>query len=508
MQCKPVELSNNQLKQILTAMGVSTDNKIVLTSSQQKVFDKMKAFTKDNATRVFILTGYAGTGKTTLLKEFFQWLRTEMEYANILNGVTDGCKGHYVPMASTGRAAKIIKDRTGELATTVHSQIYNFKGFNKDIETVAESISKNKGVDKTGELFINFDFSPISTPHSPTIYIIDEASMLTDKETVNATQAIFGTGHVLDDLINYDPYAKYVFVGDPCQLPPINDNHSPALDHEYMAKHYNITVQSGTLTQIIRQKSSNDIILSAEKMRKLCNNPPDVKWGMFPMRGFRHIHLLPSQMQLVHDYVCQVKANGYNYATMLTRSNKDCNMLASLIRPQLGFTSPLISVGELLLVTQNHIPTGFMNGDLVKVVSIGNRIKRAELTFVDVQFEDMTTNRKYRSLLIEELLYSNNSNLTQQEQKGLFIDFYYRERDKGVSQKSQQFNTDMYSDPFLNALRASFGYVLTCHKAQGRRVAEGVREYSALSQPQNAEEWLSVAVHGRDPRQRGPLCSR
>lgn len=472
-------------------------DEIELTPSQKHVFEQLKLFCKDKDTHVFILTGYAGTGKTTLLKVFFRWLKTEKKYKNLLDKRDDpNSDGCYVPLATTGRAAKILKDKTGELASTVHSQIYYFKGFNKDIESVADSISKNKGFDNTGELFINFDFFPITHSSPSTVYVVDEASMLTDKETLNATQAVFGTGHVLDDLMNYAPNSKYIFVGDPCQLPPINDNQSPALNPVYMRTHYHVTVKSETLTQIIRQKSGNDIILSAERMRRLCNNPPALKWAQFPMRGYQHIHLLGSQVELVDSYVRQIKTKGYNYATMLSRSNKECGMLSGLIRSQLGFASSLLCPGELLLVTQNNMPTGLMNGDLIKVVSIGNRENRAGLTFLNIQFEGLASEQRFNSLLIEELLYGSNPNISQQQQKNLYIDFYYRERDRGISYNSDRFMGDMRSDPYLNALRTSFGYVLTCHKAQGGEwplVYVNIPRFMSHAPKKNAYQWLYTA---------------
>lgn len=473
------------------------NNIISLTQSQDAAFKQLKSFCNDKDTRVFILAGYAGTGKTTLLKTLFNWLENDLGYTNPLNeNRPPRFKGYYIPLASTGRAAKVIRDKTGQGASTVHHAIYNFAGFNKDIEQMAKTITKNKGLDTTGELFINFTFEPISTPHTPTIYVIDEASMLTDKETVNSTQAVFGTGRVLEDLVNYDPFGKYLFVGDSCQLPPINDNQSPALNPVYMRTHYHFKVDYASLTQIIRQANGNDIILSAARMRKLCENTPSLKWGQFPMRGYNHIHLLGSQMQLVSRYVQRIKEKGYNFTTMLTSSNRSCNMLSNAIRPMLGFNSHKLMVGELLLITQNNLLTGLMNGDLVKVINIGNKERRAGLTFASIQIQDMATEKTYSTLLIEELLFGTNTNLTQQEQKALYIDFYYREKDKDITQKSKRFKDDMFKDPYLNAMRAVYGYVLTCHKAQGGEWDEvyvNIPRNLSFNPKRRAYQWLYTA---------------
>lgn len=108
-----------------------------------------------------------------------------------------------------------------------------------------------------------------------------------------------------------------------------------------------------------------------------------------------------------------------------------------------------------------------MNGDLVTVEDIIIHERRAGLTFLKVSVKELFTKRVYSQLMIADIIYSNQTNLTQSQQKELFIDFYYRMKDKGISQKSQTFKQNMMNDPYLNALRTVFGYALTCHKAQG-----------------------------------------
>lgn len=141
--------------------------------------------------------------------------------------------------------------------------------------------------------------------------------------------------------------------------------------------------------------------------------------------------------------------------------------LTQIIRPALGFHSSRIEIGDLLLVTQNNYISGLMNGDMVKVKEIGKRIERACLTFVYVEVEELFTGKAYSQLMIEDIVYGSMINLTQTQQKELFIDFFIRMKEKGISQKSEAFKKAMLTDPYLNALRVVFGYVLTCHKAQG-----------------------------------------
>lgn len=440
-----------------------------LSPDQQRALETFKAFCKDKEARVFILTGYAGTGKTTLLRYLIKWLADEgYDNAVPLPKVmrNSGVK-RFVPMASTGRAVKVLSDKIGQEASTVHSWIYNFTGFNQDIAKIAQDIEVKQNVDETGQLYLNFGFEPLEESNQTNIYFVDEASMISDTTTLNYTQAVFGSGRLLNDLLCYDPQGKFVFVGDNCQLPPVNGSTSPALDAGYITSHYHMPVTRATLNKIIRQQSDNDIIVAAERMRKLCTNPPSMKWGKFPMRGYTHIKVLGSQLELVDQYVGEVKRNGYNATTLLTGTNKACTTLSRILRQQLGFAEPTLMVGELLLVTQNNMPTRLMNGDLVKVKSIGSRRTTAQLSFVQVEVEEIATKQIYNTLLIEDLLYSNATNLNQNQQKRLFIDFYHREKRNGIKPKDAQFNIDLRNDPFLNALRAVYGYAITCHKAQG-----------------------------------------
>ena len=474
------------------------NSKISLFPQQQQAMEAMKAFTKSVEDRVFILSGYAGTGKTTLLRAYTEWLEKE-HYVNAATGSmlkgTDMNK--YIPMASTGRAAKVLRDKIGQGATTVHSTIYFYKGFNQDLEKLTQTIDKNVGIDKTGQLFLTFGFQPIEQLNS-TVYIIDEASMISDTATRNPTQALFGSGKLLEDLLHYDPNGKFVFVGDDCQLPPIEGDFSPALSADYISQCYGLSVKTAVLTEIIRQKNDNDIILAANKVRELCENPPRVKWGQFPFRGYSHINVLSSLRQLIDQYVNEIRQKGYEAATLITGSNKSCVSLSTIIRQALGYTQPQLMEGELLLVTQNNLSTGLMNGDLIVVKYVGDRQQvRANLTFLNVEVEELASKRTHSIMLIEDILYSSYVNLTQEQQKDLFIDFYRREKKKGVKEKDNLFKHDLMRDPYLNALRAVYGYAITCHKSQGgewNKVFVDIPRRMSHQPDRRTYQWLYTAM--------------
>ena len=186
---------------------------IKLTVSQDKVLKQMLDFIKHPIDRVFILKGYAGTGKTTLMRYLIEELKLQ--------------ERHFRLLASTGRAAKILSNLSGQenmQASTIHSLVYTFNGLNKEYDDKEEV-----KVDTNGQLFLMFEPSILDKDSPETIYIIDEASMVSDMPVKLITQAKFGSGRLLKELLDYDnrDKSKYIFVGDPCQLPPIRESLIP-----------------------------------------------------------------------------------------------------------------------------------------------------------------------------------------------------------------------------------------------------------------------------------------
>lgn len=456
-------------------------DKIVLTNDQQHVFQMLSDFIVSKEQKVFILCGYAGTGKTTLMRYFISELKRRNEMFSL--------------HASTGRAAKILSNITSFKATTLHSLLYKFSDFNQDLESFDEGQKREEG----GQLLLQFSTTRADRMFNQEtmFYIVDEASMISDIEEKNPTQATFGSGKLLHDLFDYDPHGKYVFVGDVAQLPPVKATFSPALSTAYIQDHYHLETVYAELTQIMRQSDRNDLVHSANKVRLLFANPPSVRWGKFPLKNYAHIRIRSCQMELLNAYIEDIKANGYNQSTMIARSNKLCSQFTNIIRPALGFNSKCLCVGDLLMITQNNLLSGLMNGDIVKIAQIGHRIKQAGLTFLQIEVEELFTQKRYSQLLIEEIVYSQQINLSQAQQQSLFLDFYYRMKDKGIKQKSSAFKDNMLKDEYLNALRAVYGYVLTCHKAQGgewKNVYLDIPRNLALNPDSTTYQWLYTAM--------------
>ena len=455
---------------------------LVLTTDQDRVFKSLLSFIEDESTRVFILCGYAGTGKTTMMKS----LISELNKRDL----------PYSLHASTGRAAKILSNATGETATTVHSLLYRFSDFNHDLEEFENETVKSEA---NGQLLLQFEAATSGRDNNDEFkfYIIDEASMVSDIEDENPTQAMFGSGRLLGDLLKFDPKGKFIFVGDIAQLPPVKSAFSPALSPDYFSESYFENCFFEELTQIVRQSKDNDIVKVANKIRYLFSNPPQVKWGKFPMRNCNNIRLVNSQIELINRYVDDIKLNGFNHCVMIARSNNICNQITKAIRPALGINSFALTVGDLLMITQNNLISGLMNGDMVKFIQIGSRTKKAGLTFLQVEVEELFSGKIYSQLLIEDILYGQQTNLLQAQQQQLFMDYYYRMRDKGIKQKSKLFKDGMLSDEHLNALRAVFGYVLTCHKAQGgewENVYIDIPRNLSFNPTSETYQWLYTAI--------------
>lgn len=421
--------------------------RLKLTSSQRVAFEKLGAFLQDDETKVFILTGYAGTGKTTLMKMFA--VMSE-EYG-----------WHPIFLASTGRAAKILKDSTGKPASTVHSLIYRFSGLDKDIDKILENDEKFEG-----QLALQFSICD-NMPENNTVYVIDEASMISDRSYGTPKQAMFGSGKLLSDMFRYDPNGKFLFVGDLFQLPPVCDTFSPALSVKYINEHFNFKARETNLTDVVRQKNDNDLIMAANRVKEMSKTIQTYQydWIKFPLSGYEHICTYDNFEEMCDRYIRNIRTKGYKSCTMISRSNHKCKTLSGMIRRHLGLNG-ILCKDDLLLIIQNNV-CGLVNGDFVNVKQIGNKISKANLTFINVEVENLADNHIYSILLIEELLYSPGLNISDEQQRNLLIDFHVRMKRSGIRQDSDAYNNAMREDPYLNALRATYGYVITCHKAQG-----------------------------------------
>lgn len=467
---------------------MNNPDNIVLNECQKEAFKKICSFIKGGSAKVFILKGFAGTGKTTIIRTVVNY----MEKSNV----------KYSLLASTGRAAKILSNISGCDAKTIHNEIYGYSRLNVDTDKIK---IEDEIFAEGFQLKIIFDLREASSDVD--VYIVDEASMISDYPEKDAAQSCFGSGKLLTDLMMYNGNAKFIFVGDPCQLPPINGELSPALSANYLAEHFGIKSEEFTLTEIMRQEEDNDLIDAASRVRFLWEDAPadewiygdSRKWGRLPFRGDHNLKLLSSIEELAAKYIKDINGGKYSNAVFICKNNANCYSYNMKFREMLGFRGG-VKVGELLLVIQNNQISGLRNGDMVIVKSISPSIEeRAGLVFRKIEVEEIYSGRVIKQLMIESLLYQPQVNLDSKQQTRLFVDFIIRMKKKVISDKrnSAIFQEMMSKDLYLNALRVSFSYALTCHKSQG---GEWINVYACfprnimLNPTKQKYQWIYTAM--------------
>jgi ATP-dependent exoDNAse (exonuclease V) alpha subunit len=453
---------------------------------QKKAFDALWNFIDSNEHNVFILNGYAGTGKTSLIGGFIKKL-FQHNKAVTNDSKTGKNKMLYEinVLASTGRAAKILSDKTITKAKTIHSMLYKPAYIEEDTEV------------------IQFELFPLKDTFGDIrIYIVDEASMVGDINNPTDSAARFGEGNVLKDLFKFDSEGKFIFVGDPCQLNPVGQKISPALEPAHLKEKYGKKVVVHTLNKIFRQQGDNDILLAATTIREVWQKyVPDFtihpRYGKqetftnLPLLGYQRITTCLSESELVNQYTDLIRQNGYSYSTMICHSNKECAVAGDIVRQILHGKREHLIEGDLLLVTQNNYLVNLVNGDLVEVKKIfhNTRTTQANISFVRVEVvplhtrnniikskeEKYTTPNGYSLFLTEDILKQGTLNLDTAQTKALMKDFIIRMKKQNIEPPKKHtkagpdhpFFMALSSDPYMNALRATYGYALTCHKAQG-----------------------------------------
>ncbi len=431
-----------------------------LTPDQHKGLEEITGFL-GGKTRIFILKGYAGTGKTTLLKGIGAWLKEGKRYAHT--------------MAPTGRAAKIVRDKTGLPATTIHKIIYNLKKL-EAINTEEEDAKKS----------YKFFFDLNNNEFDPnTVFLVDESSMISNQFSEGEFFR-FGSGCLLNDLLSYvDLYStknhKIIFIGDPAQLPPVNDPASLALESSFFIQH-GLSVDEFELRTVVRQEKESGILKNAELYRERIfsafNNSNKIE------TGYDDITVLPSQ-SLVDKYLENIQEINNGERAIIAWSNKIVHDYNKLVRIKLFPGRDSVIAGDRLLVTHNNYryETELLNGDIVTVliaaattsfqsapVIVEGKSQTIKLYFRDVTIQVPGFPDPVNCKIIENHLNSEHRDLSSAELKALYINFVMRFRNETKEKygdKSDEFKRAIKTDPFFNALRVKYGYAITCHKAQG-----------------------------------------
>ena len=391
---------------------------MVLTEKQNEVFEKIKSFI-DSDSSVFILRGYAGTGKTTMVKVIADYI---------------AARCNVTLMAPTGRAARILKQKTGYDASTIHRAIYEKACLKtKATQDIADS-----------EFKLVFPIN-LSGKNEKNVVIVDEASMVCSRK-IEHELFIFGTDNLMDDLLTFvrpNFGGKVIFVGDPAQLPPVGESVSNALNISYFQSK-GLKVIETELTEVLRQKYDSIILKNAMMIRDLlkkekCNNLVfEEKAG--------DVETVPSE-DFLEKYISYRRESGKNDSVVICYSNKSASRYNREIRTALYGQDESLRENDILMIIQNNYRLNRMNGELVPVLSVGSRIQQSApvyvqlggekqrviitLNFIEVTVTDGDGNPTY-CMLLEDLLTSDKPTLSIDENRALYINFCMRQDRKST----------------------------------------------------------------------------
>lgn len=424
---------------------------IVLTNDQENAVDKLETFLMGDE-KLFILQGYAGSGKTTLVKGLVNYLQEQGQ--------------KYQLMAPTGRAAKVIQQRTGFGATTVHKGIYNFD----ELEEIVDKEDKDVSFRYQYKLRSSADLYN-------TVLIIDESSLLSDIYTEGEFFR-FGSGYVLSDLITYAGLRsgtnnnKIVFVGDPAQLPPIGMNSSPALDPSYLLEKFNLASTAVEMKEVKRQSGDNAILAVAGNIRKSLTS------GYF--NDF-NIHKGADISHIKYDGFFEHYFSQDEPKIIISFMNKTALDLNENIRFQkYGANLPIQKTDRVIIGTNNY-KHGIMNGEFAVVSEVDSDVVTRTVSFklengtvanvkltwrnITLILPDEAGDAKVVSgYMLENFLYGENQ-MQPLEQRALYIDF--KSRNPDLKPGTETFKQAIITDPYFNCIQLKYGYAVTCHKAQG-----------------------------------------
>lgn len=405
------------------------------TSEQNEALSKIGEFLfSTQGEAVFLLKGYAGTGKSSLIGAL---VKTMSEF-----------KQKTVLMAPTGRAAKVFALYAGHPAFTIHKKIYRQKQFSNEPQ----------------------GFMPMDNLHKDTLFVVDEASMVSND---GVDSYMFGTGRLLDDLIQYvysGENCRLLLIGDSAQLPPVMQEYSPALEVDTLVG-YGLNVQSYTMTQIVRQAEDSGILYNATQLRRsLSDNNTDVypKLRFNDFSDFKKI----SGEELIDEISAAYSKDGVEDTIIISRSNKRSNIYNNGIRNRILYREEELSTGDMLMISKNNYfwtekidEIDFLaNGELLEILRVKKTSELYGFRFCDVTVRHPDYNVELDVKVLLDTLHSDQAGLTKERSNELFYNILEDYSD--VTTKSGKMKR-MKVDPHYNAIHVKYGYAITCHKAQG-----------------------------------------
>nr|WP_246250730.1 AAA family ATPase [Sphingobacterium prati] len=410
------------------------------TAQQLEAFELLEEFLfAFDRQSCFVLKGYAGTGKTTLIAALVK--------------VLPALKKRAVLLAPTGRAAKVMSYYSGRKALTIHKKIYR----------------------KKSAISFQLDFTLAENLHEDTLFIVDEASMISN-EAVN----VFSKS-LLNDLIRYVQSGKncsLLFVGDTAQLPPVGLLDSPALSPSYLEREFHLCVYPYELTTVVRQSQDSGILYNATKIRNEIISAEagqiDFPFPKFITKGFKDVYRMTGE-RLIEGINYAYDKYGVENTMIICRSNRSTNLYNQNIRNRILFRDEELTGGDYIMVVknnyfwlqENNMGDGFIaNGDMAKVRKVSNIHEQHGYRFADVtlEFMDIDEIEPITCRVILDSLYTEGPNLSYESQKNLYEEIGMDYAD--ILDKKDRLEA-IKKDPYYNALQIKFAFAITCHKAQG-----------------------------------------
>ena len=406
------------------------------TSSQEVAMLKMTEFLyQRDPKQLFILKGYAGTGKTTLISALVK--------------VFTNLKKKTVLLAPTGRAAKVFASYSGVKAYTIHKHIYkmtNKEGFVKVKRKINESAS--------------------------TLYIVDEASMISCESGMGD---LFSSRELLSDLMEYvfeKENNKLLFIGDDAQLPPVQSDESPALNLDFLTAHFDVTINTCQLIDVVRQANDSGILHNATLLRNMLKKK-NYKLPFFSLSSFEDIRQIGS-FELEDELNSLYAHYDPEDIVVITRSNKRAYTFNNEIRNRIFCRENKLVAGDFLLAVKNNYywidalsEVGFIaNGDMMEVVSITKTQELYGFNFMNIRVRlcDYPNYPDVDFKIIVESLETEGASMSHEQMRQLYYEVAKDYED--IPNKRLRF-LKIKNDPFLNAVQVKYSYSLTCHKTQG-----------------------------------------
>ncbi|GHU62618.1 ATP-dependent endonuclease [Bacteroidia bacterium] len=404
------------------------------TNEQLVALEKFSDFFFErNNDSVFLLKGYAGTGKSSLVGAIVK----------TLNELNQKC----VLLAPTGRSAKVFASYSGQNAYTIHKKIYRQKAFSNEMS--------------------GFSLSANLSTH--TLFIVDESSMISN----DGLTFDFGTGRLLDDLIHYvysGEGCRLILMGDSAQLPPVSQIESPALEVNVL-EGYGLQVHTMTLTQVVRQAEVSGILINATLMRKSLESGQTNEFPQIHTSNYPDVEIVGGA-ELIETISDSYHRNGLEETIVISRSNKSANIFNNGIRNRILYREEELSQGDLLMIVKNNYfwakneeSMDFIaNGEVVEVRRIYKTQELYGFRFCDllVRFPDYDLEMDVKILM--ETLHSDTAGLPKDLNDKLF--YAVLEDYADISTKRERMKL-MKENPYYNALQVKYAYSMTCHKAQG-----------------------------------------